>query len=468
MESFEISDLEPIDIKIDADPLPSSSGTNFGGGIELLMNDKNKSNTNVTNVDIADLDKLEDDLNNLSSVQLNADNFQPTTDDPPLKVKFDTDSKIGASTAESAGSTNTWDGFMKFSEMPGTGVPSKTAPVPNVNLTEREKRRKKRVMLKSLSDWQEKGYIKDGSRFTIDSNYDEIEDEYESALEDKRKRDSVKIQQNWMITMINTIEYGNAMFDPFGLNLDGWGEAVSEDIDSYDEIFGELYEKYKGGKMSPELSLLMRLGFSASVIHFSNKALSTATPGFNDVIKQSPELMRMFTNATVDSMKQSSPGMAFAEELLNSKPNTSSGPPPAPVDTRGEVPPQRPGSMQYTTVPSSRPDIQAGRGMEAMNTMFKESGVELNGGASDIQEKTTRPEMTGPRNADIDSILSGLKTKPEENESVPVKNIDIHPSIDEDSIISVSSLRDIDSNAMPKKSRRKRNTSDKKVVSLDI
>ena len=137
-----------------------------------------------------------------------------------------------------------------------------------------------------------------------------------------------------MITMINTIEYGNAMFDPFGLNLDGWGEAVSEDIDSYDEIFGELYEKYKGGKMSPELSLLMRLGFSASVIHFSNKALSTATPGFNDVIKQSPELMKMFTNATVDSMKQASPGMAFAEELLNSKPNTSSGPPPAPVDTR--------------------------------------------------------------------------------------------------------------------------------------
>ena len=80
----------------------------------------------------------------------------------------------------------------------------------------------------------------------VDVNYDEIEDEYESALEDKRKRDSVKIQQNWMITMINTIEYGNAMFDPFGLNLDGWGEAVSEDIDSYDEIFGELYEKYKG------------------------------------------------------------------------------------------------------------------------------------------------------------------------------------------------------------------------------
>ena len=154
---------------------------------------------------------------------------------------------------------------------------------------------------------------------------DDIEDEYESALEDKRKRDSVKIQQNWMITFINTIEYGNAFFDPFGISLDGWGESVSEDVDSYNEIFEELYDKYKGGKMSPELSLLLRLGFSASVVHFSNKALSSATPGFNDVIKQSPELMRMFTNATVESMKQNTPGMAFAEELLNTKPNTSNG-----------------------------------------------------------------------------------------------------------------------------------------------
>ena len=136
-----------------------------------------------------------------------------------------------------------------------------------------------------------------------------MEDEYEGAVEDKRKRDSVKIQQNWLITFINTIEYGNSMFDPFGINLDGWGQ-IGEDIDSYDEIFEELYEKYKGGKMSPELSLLLRLGFSASVVHFSNRALSSATPGFNDVIKQSPELMRMFTNATVDAMKNTSPGMA--------------------------------------------------------------------------------------------------------------------------------------------------------------
>jgi hypothetical protein len=326
-------------------------------------------------------------------------------------------------------------------------------------MNERDKRRKKRTMLKNLQQWSEKGIIKDIAHLTMDSPYDEIEDEYEGAIEDKRKRDSVKIQQNWMITMVNTIEYGNSMFDPFGISLDGWGESVSEDIDSYNEIFEELHEKYKGGKMSPELSLLLRLGFSASVVHFSNKALSSAAPGFNDVIKQSPELMRMFTNATVDTMKQQSPGMAFAEELLNTKPDMSNGPPPGPVKTRSMEPPQRPGSMNYTPNVGSRPDLNASRGM-----MFSESGVELNNNAPANEplpppQPTSRPEMKGPRNTDIDNILSGLK----KNDNV--ENIAIHK--DEDSLVSVNSLSEMDKNVMPKKTK-KRNISDKKVVSLDI
>ena len=46
-------------------------------------------------------------------------------------------------------------------------------------------------------------------------------------------------------------------------------EQVSEDLDSYEEIFAELYEKYK--VVSSEISLL-RVGFSAAVLNFSNKA----------------------------------------------------------------------------------------------------------------------------------------------------------------------------------------------------
>lgn len=462
MEEITLSELEPINISLND---TSTTSNNFGGGIELLMNDKNKS-TNNSNVNLEDLNKLEDELNTLSSVKLDDSNFAPKpvdpftsssfSNEPPITLKIDkeplfedkyNDSKIGSSTVESMGNQSTWDGFSRLNEVPLSN--EKTVP-----MNDREKRRKKRHMLKNLQQWSEKGIIKDITHLTMDSAYDEIEDEYESAIEDKRKRDSVKIQQNWMITMVNTIEYGNSMFDPFGISLDGWGESVSEDIDSYNEIFEELHDKYKGGKMSPELSLLLRLGFSASVVHFSNKALSSAAPGFNDVIKQSPELMRMFTSATVDTMKQQSPGMAFAEELLNTKPDISRGPPPASVKTRDSEPPIRPGAMNYTQNSSNRPDLNASRGM-----MFSEKGVEVNNNTS-VNEPPKRMEMKGPRNTDIDNILSGLK----KNENV--ETINIHNK-DQDSIVSINSLTENDKDILPKKTKR-RNISDKKVVSLDI
>lgn len=446
MEVIELSELDPISINL------GGSSSNFGSGIELLMNEKNKSSSASTRIDLGELDKLEDELNELTSANsapapsksiggfgsslfgfASASASESKADEP----------KLGQATVEGIGNTKTWDGFSKLNEVPAGGDDTNRY----AGMPDREKRRKKRAMLKNLENWYEKGVIKSMSRLTMDSSYEEIEDEYEGALEDKRKRDSVKIQQNWLITMVNTIEYGNSMFDPFGVSLDGWGESISEDIDSYGEIFEQLHEKYKGGKMSPELSLLLRLGFSASVVHFSNKALSTAAPGFNDVIKQSPELMRMFTNATVDSMKQSAPGMAFASELLNNQ-QRPSNPPPPPVDPRTY---QKP-SMQYTQTPG-RPDLNAGRG-----AMFREQGVDLNtaSSANESQQRSTRPEMSGPKNVDITNILSGLKTK-----TVNIEN-------DDDSMISISSLKDMNGANMPKKSARRKNKSDKNVISLDI
>jgi len=438
MEVIEITDFDSMSAPIQMNIKPS---TNFGSGIELLMNDKMKSASSSTKIDLGELDNLENELNELSSM-----NMPPLSRDKDSDKKMfstgifgldqHTDSKLGGATMESIGNTKTWDGFAKLNEVPvGEGMHTQTS-----SLNDREKRRKKRVMIKNLEHWHEKGIVKNISHFNMDSNYDEVEDEYESALDDKRKRDSVKIQQNWLITMVNTIEYGNAMFDPFNISLDGWGESISEDIDSYGEIFEQLHDKYKGGKMSPELSLLLRIGFSASVVHFSNKALSTATPGFNDVIKQSPELMRMFTNATVDSMKQTAPGMAFASELMNNnKPTSMNQPPPVPIETRNSAPPSiRPG-MQFT----QRPDIALGRGGEPQPQSLR-------------PEPTIRPEMTGPKNTDIDNILAGLKTKT------------VVMTTDDDSMMSVSSLTDIQNTTMPKKNARRRNRSDKNVISLDI
>ena len=550
MESIEIglNDLEPINLNFSDN---ASSSVNFGPGVELLMNNSKRNSSNNVNIDLGELDNLEKELNelsgnssqstttknlsNLSGFASNLFGFDTpaqTTNEPTYDKN---DSNLGQATKESIGNTKTWDGFSKMNDIPTTDMPS-------AKMTDREKRRKKKMMIKKLEEWYEKGLIKNISHFNNDSVYEEVEDEYESALEDKRKKDSTKLMGWWFMTFVNSVEYANAAFNPFDINLDGWGEQISEDIDSYDEIFSELHEKYKGGKLSPELSLLLRLGFSAAVVNFTNKALSTATPGFNDVIRQSPELMRMFTNATVSSMSQQSPGFAFASNLMNNPDqiNNSFGPPPAPVETKNQAPPSRPGNMQYTPAPNNsrtnvnpRQDINAARG-----SMFKEQGVELNNNFVDINQpersaRTSTPqgssfgqgslnpttnfigdsrspekfaqtpqvsnftpnsnpqsstnsffgngatminnpdnntntinrqEMRGPQNSDIDNILSGLKPKTVAMLPQQTNNT----MFEDDSMISISSLKDLQNTNMPKRGGRRKNRSDKNTVSLDL
>ena len=450
---------------------PSRSGSSLGNGIELLMNENKMPSANV-DLNLGELNNLESELNELSGhttptpsqdtksvsgITSNLFGFGKTEDEP-------SDSHLGKATSESNGASKTWDGFSKMNEMP-LDDDIKV----NTTMSDREKRRKKRAMLKKLDDWYEKGAIKHNSRFTLDSDFDEIEDEYETALEDKRKKDSVKLQGWWFMTFINSMEYANTVFNPFDLNLDGWGEQVNEDIDSYEELFMELHDKYKGGKLAPEISLLLRVGFSAAVLNFSNKALSSATPAFNDVIKQSPELMKMFTNATVNSMSEQSPGFAMANNLMQENDNRPRGPPPpASVETQNLPPQARPGMVYTNNAPANRPDINASRG-----TMFREEGVHMqseqnfNEPVKSMRPPPQRQEMKGPQSSDIDNILSGLKTRNVNiHENAPPQSSQVM-SADEDSVISISSLKDIQNSNMPKRSRKK-NTSNKNTISLDI
>lgn len=519
-----LSDLEPVNIRLDDNDRRVPPSVNFGPGIELLMNDKKKSSSANTSVDLGELDKLEAELNGLSgssggngggdSGSTKSLSFANWFGSSPAesKVRFDdnNDSNLGEATANSvSGVTRTNDGFSKLNmEVPMDYSAS------SARMTDREKRRKKRLMVKKLEEWYEKGIIKHSSHFNMESNYDEVEDEYEGALEDKRKKDSVKIYGWWFMTLVNSVEYANSAFNPFDLNLDGWGEQVNEELESYEELFAELHQKYKGGKMAPEISLLLRLGFSAAIVNFTNKALSTATPAFNDVIRQNPDLMKMFTNATVQSMSQSSPGFNMASQMMNQdpSPSTSFGPPPAPMATKNQAPPARP-QMQYT----QRADIAAGRGT---TPMFRESGVDLQDRTPAMQQQSQqqqqqpkRPEMRGPQNMDLNQILSGLKTRDvvldeepprqqmqshqqqqpqsqdsvseffgqglqgrsqqqphmtmtrdDESDSGPMS---VNIMNENDSMISIASLRDMQNATMPKRSRRKQR-SDRNTISLDI
>jgi hypothetical protein len=125
------------------------------------------------------------------------------------------------------------------------------------------------------------------------------------------------------------------------------------------------------------------------------------------------------------------------------------------VETKNQPPMQRP-TMQFTQAPSNRPDISDSRG-----AMFREEGIDVNNQFANTNQQapSQRPEMRGPQNADIDNILAGLKTR----------NVDIHePTMEDDSMISISSLKDAQSNSLPKRSKRRNQRSDRNTISLDI
>jgi hypothetical protein len=224
----------------------------------------------------------------------------------------------------------------------------------------------------------------------------------------------------------------------------------------------------------------MRLGFSAAVVGFSNKALSAAAPGMSDIIRQSPELMRTFNDATVKALSQQSPGFAFASNLMKPSPddvNSSFGPPPKPIETKSQPPPARPGAMQFTqdpvrdfaatSNPTNRPDLALGRG-----AMFREQGVDVGSGYSDlgssrpITQQHPRQEMRGPQ-TDVDDILSGLKMKTvniHEQGGASLNNQGVR--VEDESMVSISSLRDMANAGVPKRSGRRKAGSEKNTISL--
>jgi uncharacterized membrane protein len=85
---------------------------------------------------------------------------------------------------------------------------------------------------------------------------------------------------------------------------------------------------------------------SAAVVNITNKAFSNTVPEVGNVMKQNPELMKMFSSAMAQSMSQQNPAFSFASGIANKEPqvNTMFGAPP-PVETN-------PASQSRSAAPS--------------------------------------------------------------------------------------------------------------------
>lgn len=465
--SAAVSPAPPPSITRPASPATSKPAVNFGPGIELLMNDKRKGDKSpgAPALSVKDVGGLDAELDRLGSSKAPSktglfnqalmgmgarpdEELQPVLNEgPPTQPS----PAIAKATADSADAVKketdrTWDGFAPFGDVP---VDPDNAPAPPA-LSPEEELRQKFKALRDLERLEKKG-VTLSRQYTMESSLQEMQGEYETIVAEREKKASSKFQGRMLMAAVTGLEFLNNRFDPFDVKLDGWAEQVGENLDDYDDIFGELHEKYKSkAKMAPEVKLMFQLAGSAIMVHMSNSMFKSAVPGMDDIMRQNPELMQQFSQAAVNSMGASSPGLAgFMQDLGGAgggpsmrprppPPNSAHGPPPAAMRTKN--PPRSSARPPIT----SRPDLEAARG-----------GIDL----QDNRAPAQRAEMKGP--SDIGSILSGLKTKTIE---VPARGTS---QPDQSSTISVQELKEMSASNAPPRSK-KRGASARNTVSLEL
>lgn len=198
------------------------TSSNFGPGIELLMNDKKPSGDKggSSDINLDDLTNLEQELNdavgmgddepafNLSSgdnIKIESETFNSSSIGEPLNVKFDTgdDSRLGVETLNSGSDNKTWDGYGKFNEIPidpTVNMPSNKA----ANMSKEELLKEKFNYLKKLEGLERKG-VELTKKYTMDSSLQEMMGEYEMVIAEKEKENSIKFQGNMLSAVINEI-----------------------------------------------------------------------------------------------------------------------------------------------------------------------------------------------------------------------------------------------------------------------
>jgi hypothetical protein len=254
-------------------------------------------------------------------------------------------------------------------------------------------------LLSECSTLKEKFGINIPEHFNRKTPIDEIRAFIRRERKKREKSNAEKLGAKILLTIITSLEFLNNKFDPFDLKLDGWSEGIHENIEDYNELFGELYDKYKTDtKLPPEVKLIMMVGGSAAMVHLTNTMFKTSIPGMEEMLKQNPEMMKQFAQSAMNQVSgnnqpaqntqssaqttQSSMNMPFSGA------NKSAAAPPPPVNTRGPPPSQRPvvGQQAMGPMRPTGPANIIGSGLPAM----------------------PRREMKGPTGLGVDDILKEL------------------------------------------------------------
>jgi len=160
-------------------------------------------------------------------------------------------------------------------------------------------------MLRKLGELTQRG-VTLSQNYNMNSDLKSMKYEYNLHASIKAKQNTINWASSMMMNCVYGLEMMNDKYDPFSLKLKGWSEHMNKDINSYYDVFGELYEKYSqpGNPVAPEIKLLMMLSGSAIKFHLTNTMLNSL-PNVMDKFKDNPELAeKLRQQALADKMKE--------------------------------------------------------------------------------------------------------------------------------------------------------------------
>jgi len=168
-----------------------------------------------------------------------------------------------------------------YESRPSTNIPFiEPTNVPIKNLSPQEVRMKKIELLRRLSEIKSKGYNMT-KEYDFNSSIEEMEYEYALLKSFADKRNGIKLYKSFLLNTVSLVEFANEKYDPFDFKLEGWSEHMSVEVDSWDDVLEELYEKYKtsGGNWPAELKLALLIVGSGAGYHFTKSQFSGLPSG---------------------------------------------------------------------------------------------------------------------------------------------------------------------------------------------
>jgi hypothetical protein len=140
--------------------------------------------------------------------------------------------------------------------------------------TSQKIRREKAFLLFQLKKLSEKGYNQ-SKDYNMEDDINDIKDEVSRIKKEIEIEKSIKLARQGLTLVTSLLETGNDQFSHMtGVDLDGWSESINANIEDYDEVFEELYEKYhESVSMSPEIKLLLMVTGSAISFHLTKRML---------------------------------------------------------------------------------------------------------------------------------------------------------------------------------------------------